>query len=101
VLVGGAPLLAPPALVLLEAPAQVRDHALELALVGVRSPVLLERELDLLAGRSLEQDRPRLRGQLAPRHVLVDLEARADRVQNRVEEAVVPALPRLDRAFFD
>ncbi len=53
VLVGGAPLLAPPPLVLLEAPPQVRDHALELALVGVRPPVLLERELDLVARRPL------------------------------------------------
>src|SRR6185436_10707595 len=54
VLVGGAPLLAPPPLVLLEAPAQVGDDAFELALVRVRAPVLLERELHLFSRRALE-----------------------------------------------
>ena len=101
VLFGRSTLLAPPPLVILEAPLQIGQHAFELALEAVLAPVLLERQVDFRPGQALQQQLALLFRQLVPRRVLVDLELRADRVQDLVEEDVVAPLPRLDGPLFD
>src|SRR5665213_1262103 len=101
VLFAGAALLAPTPFVFVEPPLQVGQHPLEPALEAVLAPALLEGELDLLARRSVEQQRARTAGQLVPGGVLIDLEAGRDRVEDLPEEDVVPPLPGLDGPFFD
>src|SRR5450432_3074311 len=99
VLLARTPLLAPPPLVLVEPPLQVREHALEFFLEGLLAAVLLEAELDLLPRDAVEDEVAVLLRQLAPRHVLVDLEVGGDRVEDLVEEGAVAPLPRLDRSL--
>jgi hypothetical protein len=99
VLVGRSPLLAPPPLVLVEPPLQVREHALEFLLVGVLAAVLLEREVHLLAGRAVQHQAARGLGQLVPGHVQIDLEVGRHRLEELLEEGAVAPLPGLDRAL--
>src|SRR5262249_13530076 len=92
-------LFAPAALVFGEPSLQVGDDALDLLLVAVAPPALLEEELDLLALGAEEDLLPDLLGQLAPGRVHVDLVVGGERLEDALEEARVPLLPRLDGAL--
>jgi hypothetical protein len=96
VLVGGAALLAPAPLVLVEAALQVGQHPLELFLERVLAPVLVEDELHLLGPRALQDQLAVFVRQLLPGGGQVDLEVGGHRLQHLLEEAGVAPFPGLD-----
>ena len=99
ILVGGAALLAPPALILVVAPLQVGQHAFEVLLEGVLLAVLLEGQVQLFALGSFEDQLAHLGRQLVPGLVQIDAVVGGQRVEQLLEEGAVAAFPGLDGAF--
>ena len=99
ILVGVAPLLAAPALVLVETALQIGQDALEFLLQGVLASVLLERERDLLAARAFQDELALFGGQLVPRLGKVDVEGCRGCIQHLLKKGAVAPLPRIDGAL--
>jgi hypothetical protein len=96
ILVGVTALLAPAALVFVEAALQVGQHAFELLLERMLAAVLVEGEADFLALRTFQDELALLGRQFVPRLVEIDIEGGRDGVENLLEEGAVAPLPRVD-----